>query len=405
MKSFLDLPAAAARLHVGIWSIVIVISVQAFNLFDRDMPWRGEWNWAVDWAGSGLIIIGPLLAGVAAVDGGKMKSERRLPQASLISRPIRAIMGLWLTSAVPAVTAYVLSVGIFLYIADSATVVPRTPALLLILAQASALSAYILLGSVIGRMLGAVVGAPASAVGAVTIYWSLGRGGGDFAPFDVGSATSSLLGLQFSTTYILLQLSYLMAFMAGCLAVHAAINTRFQTPTAAGIAMAITLSSVVPIAMPRFKEHEVSASTCVSVQVTVCVYPEHERFLPDLARDVSIVQQAASQIGIADLLPRVYVERIPGEGIRSLDDQRGRLEIKPNDFSAGKVPIADVVHAIVLPWHCPQLFGENPPPPHFVGDITRIADTLTLLVESKTEPELTVGDARKTVAAINRCES
>ncbi|WP_162561539.1 hypothetical protein [Salinispora mooreana] len=404
MKSILALPAAAARLHLGIWSTVIVLSVQAFNFFDRGMPWRGEWNWTVDWSGSGLVIIGPLLAGVAAVDGGRIKNEHRLPQARMLSHPIRAVLGLWLTAALPAGLAYLLSTSIFLYIADSATLVPRTPALFLILAQICALLSYILLGSVIGRMLGAVVGAPVSVIGAVAVYWNLGRSGGGFAPFDVGSATSSLLGLQFSTTYLFLQFGFMLVFMASCLAMHAALNSRLRGLVAVGLAIALLLSSSNSADIPRFEEHGVSASTCVSKQVTVCVYPEHERFLPDLARDVSVIHDAAGQLGISDLLPRVYVERIPGEGVRPDDDRRGRVEIKPDDFSTGRVPLADVVYAVVLPWHCPQLFGEEPPSPRFVGDIARIADALTSLVELRAEHGLTVEVAREMVAAIHRCE-
>ncbi|MGV9763005.1 hypothetical protein [Micromonospora tulbaghiae] len=405
MRTLVALVAAAARLHVGVWSAAVVVAVQAFNLLDRGMPWRGEWNWAVDWAGSGLIILGPLLAGLAAVDGGRLRNDSRLPQTRLLSRPFRAVIGLWATSFVPAAAAYMVSVGVFLYLADSATAVPRTPALLLSLVQVAAMMAYLLFGSVVGRLLGAVVGAPTAVIAAIAIYWNLGRSGGGFAPFDVGSATSSLLGLQFSLEYLLAQASYMALFSAICLTVHAAMESRFRALTATGAVITVVALGALPINVPRLGEHPVAATTCTSGEITVCVYPEHERFLDGLARDVLAVRQAATRVGIADLLPRSYVERVPGEGTRPADDGRGRLEIMPDYFTSGKVPLANVVYAMVLPWHCPQLFGEEPPPPALIDSVARISDALNAIAESPgSSPKVTREEARETILTINQCE-
>ncbi|MER6592826.1 hypothetical protein ABT214_13415 [Micromonospora purpureochromogenes] len=397
---------AVARLHVGVWSFVVVAAVQTFNLVDRGMPWRGEWNWAVDWAGSGLIILGPLLAGIAAVDGGRLGNERRLPQTHTLPGPLRAVWGLWLTATVASSTAHLASLGVFLVLADSATAVPRGPSLLLVVAQLAALSAYILLGSVLGRLLGAVLGAPISVVGAVWVYWELGRSSETFSAFNVGAATSSLLGLQFSIRHLLLQLAYLAGFVAVCFLVHAVTKPRLRVATVSAAFLMVAALNTVPNELPRLEGHPVSPSRCMADQVTVCVYPDHQRFLAGLSRDAARVRAAADRAGIGDLLPAIYVERVPGEGVRPADDQRGRLEIMPDHFESGEVPTANVIYSMVLPWHCPNLYGDSPPPPAFSAAVDGIADMLTTLVDSDQNAPPTVrNEARARMSMINACGS
>jgi hypothetical protein len=65
-------------------SLVLLAAVSAPVLFARDLPWRGEWMWTLDWAAGTTILSGPITAGLAAYESARWRSataELILPTA------------------------------------------------------------------------------------------------------------------------------------------------------------------------------------------------------------------------------------------------------------------------------------------------------------------------------------
>ena len=65
-------------------SMLLLAAVSSAVLFARDLPWRGEWMWTLDWAAGTTILTGPLTAGLAAYESARWKSvtvELILPTA------------------------------------------------------------------------------------------------------------------------------------------------------------------------------------------------------------------------------------------------------------------------------------------------------------------------------------
>ncbi|MFL6099633.1 MAG: hypothetical protein ACJ71T_06745 [Actinomycetales bacterium] len=55
-------------------SLILLGAVSAVVLFARDLPWRGEWMWTLDWAAGTTILLGPLTAAVAAYQSARWRA-------------------------------------------------------------------------------------------------------------------------------------------------------------------------------------------------------------------------------------------------------------------------------------------------------------------------------------------
>ncbi|MEY2442148.1 MAG: hypothetical protein QOJ46_1574 [bacterium] len=56
----------------GPWLVAPVIALETANFLQRGMPWRGEGMWTVEWFAIAMFLIGPLCAGVGAVDASRL---------------------------------------------------------------------------------------------------------------------------------------------------------------------------------------------------------------------------------------------------------------------------------------------------------------------------------------------
>ncbi|MEU7277298.1 hypothetical protein AB0A69_00665 [Streptomyces sp. NPDC045431] len=104
----------ALKTLIGPWVVLPVIALEVVNLFQRGMPWRGEPLWTVDWFAISLFIVGPLLAGAAAVDAARLSKTGSIHLVLAVRHPHRPYLraAAWCIVPVLAVHVLVIAVGL-----------------------------------------------------------------------------------------------------------------------------------------------------------------------------------------------------------------------------------------------------------------------------------------------------
>ncbi|SDZ07267.1 hypothetical protein SAMN05444365_105172 [Micromonospora pattaloongensis] len=402
------LAGALARMHVAVYGFVLVVILESINFFDRGMPWRGEWNWTVDWIGSVFPILGPLLAGVFAVDAGLARRRTQLPQPEGLPRPGRQFLRTWAVGVAGIAIAYAVVAAAFLMTTGTAAHVPKGPGVAMLAVQVLVLALYALLGTSVGRVVRPALGGPLAAALAVVAFWMLARNEQAVALLGSGSATASLLGLQYSLTYLAIQAAALLSVLGLIAAAHLTTAAVLRRSALVLVAVLVGAALVSPPKYLKFDDVQVSASVCQQARVSVCVYPEHRRFLPSLSAGVVRIHDEASRLGISVVLTNVYVERRPHEVATSSRDGRGRLDLRPDLFGSDDIPLVDVAWSVVTPWHCPQLYADTPPPPEFGSALEIVVTELSADAEDAASVGVTYGmtpaQARTALLAFHTCD-
>jgi hypothetical protein len=377
IREIARLTGFALRTTVGVWVSLLAIGVEVYNILDRGMPWRGELMWPIEWSGSALIVIGPIVAGSVAVDTGRQWQDDTLPVLLATASARRSVLFSWAATTVPVSLVHLSTVTMTLVIASPTSTAALAPSAVAIISQFLAIAAYGAIGAMMGRIAGSVVGPIAGVILAIFAFLAFGRdNGASFSPLDQGSATSSLVGFEFSEKYVSAQCFFLTVTTLGLLALATARRKHRIYPSLAVLAILAFLASTFGPHGRMVRDAEAAPTECAFGNVEVCLYPEHQRLLPQIAQDAESIYVAATRLGISDQLPTSLVERIHGEGRRPDNDPRGRLEFLPDTFSRGTVDPRDVANAFVLPWNCEELFGSEPPPLSFGQNHERLLDAL-----------------------------
>ncbi|WFE20944.1 hypothetical protein O7621_24230 [Solwaraspora sp. WMMD937] len=369
------------RTHSAPKVALLLLAVEMFNVFNRGMPWRGELVWSVDWAGTVLVLVGPVLAGAVAVDAGRYAKSGVDYLAAQPGPRSRVSILTWAAGVVPTMIAHLVAVGLILTISRPQSEISPWPSLLAVVAQLGGIAFYGAVGSACGRYLGSVAGAPAAVLLSVLLFWQFGTSPDRFSPLLFGRATSSVLGLQFNVVQILYQVVILILLTGVLLALPVRVIKGIRRPphviTAVLLVAVIAAYVLTPLtSVNRFDRVAVAPSSCAGQEPVICVFPDHERFLPSAEAAISELYAGAASLGIRDLLPEKVQERVPGEG--SAQDGNGRFQIPVAAFSGDKLSIDDLAIEMVVPHHCPALYGDVPPSMQFGEDLHRAAQTLVL---------------------------
>ncbi len=182
----------------GPWAAVVVIIAEVVNFFNRGMPWRGELVWAVDWSGTGLILVGPIVAGAAAVDAGRLARTESSFLVDPIRGELRPFLLPWLAAILPALSVHLLGVVAYILVGTQPNAeIPAGRIALALLVQFMGIIFYGSLGSAIGKRFGSVAGGAGAAIGSIVLFYVfLGTSSERLAVLQFGRATASLIGLQ-----------------------------------------------------------------------------------------------------------------------------------------------------------------------------------------------------------------
>jgi hypothetical protein len=396
----------ALRTTVCVWVSLLVIGVEIYNLLDRGMPWRGELMWPIEWSGSVLIVIGPIVSGSVAVDTGRQWKDEKLPVLLAAASSRRSVLFGWAATVFPIIIVHLLAITATLIIASPSSTAALAPGILALISQCLAIASYGAIGALAGRVAGPVVGPVTAVIVSIFAFMAFGRdNGASFAPLDQGSATSPLVGFEFSEKYLSAQVFLLMAAGLGMLALAMMRRSSRIYPSLAVLAVLVFLATAVGPQGRIVPDADAAPGECTSGNVEVCLYPEHGRLLPQITQHAESLHAAAIRMDISDQLPTSLVERIPGEGRRPVTDARGRLEFMPDTFSSGTVDPRDVANAFLLPWNCQALFAAEPPPMSFGRNHERLIDTLlTEAGYSAGAASMNPDEVRVRLADYGRCD-
>lgn len=364
------------------WIWLVAGPVEIANHFARGRPWRGEWLWGIDWAGTSLIIIGPMVAAVCAIDAGRLAGAGHALHLDSSPRPWR--FGLLIAAAGTAVagTVHLLAVLATVLANLAANDVPPPPAVaVMMLVQSLGLAFFAALGVAVGMFAGAVVGAVAAAGVALQLIWSTDGGGFDL--LALGSATSSLAGYRVDPAYYGLQVGLLGAAVLVLLTVRSrptAIDRRRLTRLGLLGLVAVGALVVVPPQLAGSGERfvlaaDVTPTACVDGDVRVCLYAEHARLAAPISAELTGLYRAAARRGVGDLLPREYREKIPGSGVP--ERGIGWIPLGPDELEQGRLSTVQLAALMAGPLHCAQLYADRPPSERYWTDLHGVTAYLT----------------------------
>jgi hypothetical protein len=111
--------SVACRLHTRLAAVALAIYVVVAVVYTLAKPayWVGEWGWTVNWATGLVILLGPAVAGVAAMEAARWRdAERSFVAAGEFGRHL---VGTWLALLVPAIVVFCLHALVLLAVSAS----------------------------------------------------------------------------------------------------------------------------------------------------------------------------------------------------------------------------------------------------------------------------------------------
>ncbi len=338
---------------------LVLVVLEAANLWQLGRPWRGELLWTVEWMGIVHFVVGPLLAGVAAVDASRMAQPGALEFLAVSRRRHGAFAWAAAWTALPACLVHSAGLAAALLWAQRYWDGPETSSAALAFAvQLVAFCWYSALGSAIGRFMPVLAAGPVAAVAAMGLFFRLADGDG-FLLMDFGAATVSRVGYVLSADYLGLQFVVFGATAALLVAPRVwPSTTRIRrSPHLAGVAM-LALALVVLVSVGSWGPDERKLADpsppdrCFGESPTVCYYPQHLRMAGPSLEAIEDFAERARRAGYDDLVPetihetsRTYIPSNPA--IRGLHIDSWEFEGKPPRPGS-------LVQRLASPHHCLQ---------------------------------------------------
>ncbi|MGW0602158.1 hypothetical protein ACWD11_34285 [Streptomyces sp. NPDC002776] len=328
----MNITGLIARRSLGRTAFPAFLALAVLNTLLRSMTWRHEWMWAVYQYNFTVMLLGPLLAGIAGWEGYRLAKA----QEFLLShrRPIAllatATAALWAWCAAAFLLGLIMVGGI---VAGSGTpwqvgvqeLVTPVPALLLLLAECAA-------GVVAGWLSGSKLAPPLAAI-TVFLATLLLYAGNLSAFVMVGGATSSLVGLAPKMATQTWQSLFFVLTAALVILAGTWLATWYRTPrwpvmgaaVLATAAVAVQLATVSPIYLER-REGDV---VCHGASPQICLGRSYQHFEPHLRQALSPFIHAIDKIGFQAPVSYRQDAHIsqPGTAQLGLDTVTGNKEL------------------------------------------------------------------------------
>ncbi len=352
----------AARTLLGPWVALPALGLEMASFVLRGMPWRGEGLWTVEWFAIPLFILGPVCAGVAAIDAARLSRPGNIHLAVSVARPGWAYLRAAAWCAVPLACLHLGTIAAGLVIGQASQ--PSVSWWSLIagaLVQCLGIVWYVALGSAIGRYTSTVLAGLVAGTGAFVINYLIGgalTGEQRFQLLNLGSTTITMVGLSLNTGYLAAQAAMLVSTAAIFLTLRVQPRSNIRTPTigsAVLIAAVVAMVVATPMTLPahRYVAAPKPPTQCVGSAPQICMYPEHRRYSAIVRRTINTLAEAARSHGYPEFVPARVVEESrtyhpSGPGIFP-------LYLPADVYEAGRLPLEEAASMILNPTHCPSL--------------------------------------------------
>lgn len=358
---------AALRSSRALWAIPVLLGLEIGILLGESGAWRSEWRWALDWAGAGVFLAGPVAAGFAAWHAQRLHRSpgepalalgRRWRIASFAVLPIFAIAALVHVVALGWIATEVFRVG------TRGAVDPMAVSLQFLL-----LLFCVCVGAAIGFAWRGRLVPPAVALGGAFVMVQASVGVLPALWIEMAGATAPLTGLRLRADVAVLQA---LTWLSGLLLVWAAVTIRSKVSTGGvllrGVAvMALVVPAAFLAAMPQERFAVVPTSSqaleCAGAEPRVCVVAGGGVAAQEVQQVFASIHAA---IDDRESLPHEYVQVVGGASPAAPGRQ---FVIQPDTVSNGRVIPERLVRYVV--WNRECLMGDAPP----TGEgLERVAD-------------------------------
>jgi hypothetical protein len=377
----------AARTLLGPWTAVVTVGLEIANAVQRGRPWVGEGMWTVEWAGIILFVLGPVVAGVAAVDAARLSRPGNIHLVVAVPWSWRAYVRAAAWCALPVLIVHLVSIAIGL--AQGAVTEPSTGWGALIFAtavQCLVVCWFAAVGSLLGRFLPPIAAGLVGALAGVVASYLLNNASGarpQFALLNVGAATVSRLGLTYHYRYLGAQVVLLLLTSVLFVAVGTRTARAVRMPTRVGAGMAavaIALLAVGPAVLPasRLRPDPQRPTYCFAHDPRICLFTEHRRYRHAVTENVDRLVGAARAAGYGALVPRKIVE-----SSRTYVGARPGIASLLLPLDERHPTLLAWIRQLVYPLQCPSLLAANhaPPPMEFFDRLQSVEYTWLRLAD------------------------
>ncbi|GAB1640187.1 hypothetical protein [Krasilnikovia sp. MM14-A1259] len=355
----------ARKTLLGPWMILAALGIEVTNFMLRGMPWRGEGLWSVDWFAISLFIIGPLAAGVAAIDAARLSRPGNLHLVVSVARRGRAYLWAAAWCAIPLSVLHLAVIGAAMIVGRVGHPSVSWWSLLgAALVQCAGIVWYVCLGSAVGRYTNTLVAGLVGGVGGFALSYLVG-GAFDSKPtfqlLNLGSATITMVGKSFNAGYLSAQAVLLLGTGALLLTLRVQGRSGRRLPTgAAAVAAVLVVAAIAiaPTALPsqRYDSTPHAPTSCTGTAPQICLYPEHRRYAAAINNSIDTLAKAAQAHGYSRLVPARIIEESrsyhpSGPGVFA-------LYLPAQVYEGGQFTVQDAATAMLTPSHC--AFVQNP---------------------------------------------
>ncbi|HEY8982517.1 MAG TPA: hypothetical protein VIU15_23375 [Streptomyces sp.] len=297
----MNITAVLARRSLGRVAFPVFLALVVLNTVLRTMTWRHEWMWAVYQYNFTVMLLGPLLAGIAGWEGYRLAKA----QSFLLShqRPIKvlasATLALWAWCAFAFLLGLVMIGGIVIsagtpWQAGVHELVTPLPALLLLLAECA-------IGVIAGWLSGSKLAPPLAAI--VVFLASLLLYSGDLSEFVmVGGATGSLVGLEPKMATQAWQCVFF--FLAALIVIlgGAWLATWYRIPRWPVMSIAAVVTAVAAVQLgsvsPLYLEARKGDVVCQGSVPEICLGRSYQHYEPHLRVSLMPLEKAITGLGL-----------------------------------------------------------------------------------------------------------
>lgn len=335
-------------------SILTLLTVALFTLYDRGGEWRGEWNWSITYAMGTTVLTGPVVAAIAAWLGwnrhGLRAATDSAPQGWLVA--LRHGAAAWLLGLTALVAATAVAIGATLLVPHGGPIDPLS------FAEAPfLLAAYAALGAVAGFL----VPHPVTAVLMAPLTFLAAMVGSEHVSVDFLRATIESTGSPAGTRLSPLSVCGAIAGLAGLAAVSISLGfgrgpRRVATAAvAAGVGLLLVSELISHThGTDAWEPSDESATSCAGTAPVVCVMPSHVGALSALAPEVDRLAPYLGRAGAT--VPARFEESLWRVG----DPSVGAFYLE--DGARTHADAEQAADVLTMPSDCPAYSSDDGPP-------------------------------------------
>lgn len=347
----------------------------------RGAQWRGDLMWTLDWITVGHVVVGPIIAGLAAIDSARLTVG--LEHLGTRRRRDPAV-GIGVAYAAVLAVVHVAFVGVLVVVSRPARVLDHS--WLALLAQIVMLGFFVALGIAVGRFARPALAGVVAAIAALAAVYLTASRGEFIGLLYGGAATVPRIGYAYNPGFLVAQIAMLVLVSAALLALRSHGRThgwrRTSLPDAAAAVVLVVATVLVGATGPsdRISHALVEPTHCGgAATVQICYFREHRRVEEAFTNGLWSLVTSAQDAGYDGLVPDRIVQA--SQTHWPADARTGVVYIGSDQLAGAAPTIWELATGLVQPLHCEGVQQDQPPRQQYWDDLNAVIGTWVMLVD------------------------